>query len=171
MSTGSGKRVRVGRIVGLYGVQGQVKLESWTEPRLKIFSYQPWLLTAPGVEKEIDGIRGRAQGKGLVATLPGVEDRDQAAALIGSEITVSRDMLPPPAPGEFYCTDLEGLEVVTTQDTALGRVSHLFATGANDVMVVKDGERERLIPFVQGPYVHSVDIDTGRIVVDWDPEF
>ena len=171
MSTGSGKRVRVGRIVGLHGVQGQVKLESWTEPRIQIFRYQPWLLTAPGMEQEMNGVRGRAQGKGSVATLPGIEDRDQAAALIGCEITVSRDVLPPPSPGEFYWTDLEGLEVVTSEDTHLGRVSHLFATGANDVMVVKDGERERLIPFVQGPYVHSVDIDAGRIVVDWDPEF
>jgi len=154
MSTGSGKRVRVGRIVGLHGVQGQVKLESWTEPRIQIFRYQPWLLTAPGMEQEMNGIRGRAQGKGIIATLPGIEDRDQAAALIGCEITVSRDVLPPPSPGEFYWTDLEGLEVVTSEGTQLGRVSHLFATGANDVMVVKDGEKERLIPFVQGPYVH-----------------
>ncbi|WP_167026077.1 ribosome maturation factor RimM [Luteibacter sp. SG786] len=171
MSTESGKRVRVGRIVGLHGVQGQVKLESWTEPRIQIFRYQPWLLTAPGVEREMNGIRGRAQGKGIVATLPGIEDRDQAAALVGCEITVSRDTLPPPAPGEFYWTDLEGLEVVTKENASLGRVSHLFATGANDVMVVKEGDRERLIPFVQGPYVHSVDFDAGRIVVDWDPEF
>jgi 16S rRNA processing protein RimM len=171
MSTGLGKRVRLGRIVGLYGVQGQVKLESWTEPRIQIFQYQPWLLTAPGVEKEISGIRGRAQGKGLVATLPGIEDRDQANALIGCEITVSRDVLPPPAPGEFYWTDLEGLEVVTLNNEVLGRVSHLFATGANDVMVVRNGERERLIPFVQGPYVHSVDLSAGRLTVDWDPEF
>ena len=171
MSTGLGKRVRLGRIVGLYGVQGQVKLESWTEPRIQIFQYQPWLLTAPGVEKEIGGIRGRAQGKGLVATLPGIEDRDQATALIGCEITVSRDVLPPPAPGEFYWTDLEGLEVVTTEGVALGRVSHLFATGANDVVVVKDGTRERLVPFIQGSYVRSVDLSDGRMVVDWDPEF
>jgi 16S rRNA processing protein RimM len=82
-----------------------------------------------------------------------------------------RDLLPPPAPGEFYWVDLEGLEVVTTESVLLGRVSHLFSTGANDVMVVKDGERERLVPFVQGPYVQSVDFDAGRIVVDWDPEF
>ena len=140
MSTESGKRVRVGRIVGLHGVQGQVKLESWTEPRLQIFRYQPWLLSAPGVEREMSGIRGNAQGKGMVATLPGITDRDQAAALVGCEITVSRDTLPPPSPGEFYWTDLEGLEVVTTEDAILGRVSHLFATGANDVMVVKEGD-------------------------------
>lgn len=171
MSTGSAKRVRVGRIVGLHGVQGQVKLESWTEPRIQIFRYQPWLLTAPGMEREMSGIRGHAQGKGIVASLPGIEDRDQAATLVGCEITVSRDTLPPPAPGEFYWTDLEDLEVVTTENVNLGRVSHLFSTGANDVMVVKDGDKERLVPFVQGPYVQSVDFDAKRIVVDWDPEF
>ena len=171
MSMEPGRRVRVGRIVGLHGVQGQVKLESWTEPRLQIFRYQPWLLTAPGVEREMSGIRGNTQGKGIVASLPGIEDRDQAATLVGCEITVSRDALPPPAPGEFYWFDLENLEVVTTENVSLGRVSHLFSTGANDVMVVKDGEKERLVPFVQGPYVQSVDLDAGRIVVDWDPEF
>jgi 16S rRNA processing protein RimM len=171
MSEGSAKRVRVGRIVGLHGVQGQVKLESWTDPRLQIFRYQPWLLTAPGVEQEMSGVRGRAQGKGIVASLPGIEDRDQAAALVGCEITVPRDVLPPPAPGEFYWTDLEGLEVINAEEVALGRVSHLFSTGANDVMVVKNGDKERLIPFVQGPYVTSVDLDAGRITVDWDPEF
>jgi 16S rRNA processing protein RimM len=63
------------------------------------------------------------------------------------------------------------LEVVTTEDVVLGRVSHLFATGANDVVVVRDGERERLIPFIQGSYVRSVDLSAGRMVVDWDPEF
>ncbi|QWT20885.1 ribosome maturation factor RimM [Bacillus sp. NP157] len=171
MATEPGRRVRVGRIVGLHGVQGEVKLESWTEPRLQIFRYQPWLLTAPGVEREMEGVRGRAQGKGIVASLPGIADRDQAATLVGCEITVSRDLLPPPAPGEFYWADLETLEVVTTENVVLGRVSHLFSTGANDVMVVKDGEKERLVPFVQGPYVQSVDLDAGRIVVDWDPEF
>jgi 16S rRNA processing protein RimM len=169
--TTSDKRVRVGRIVGLYGVQGWVKLESWTEPRIRIFDYQPWLLSAPGVEVEMRGVQGRAQGKGLVARLPGVDDRDQATALVGSEITVARELLPPPGKDEYYWTDLEGLEVVTVNNEALGRISHLFATGANDVMVVRDGQRDRLIPFVQGPYVHSVDLSAGRMVVDWDPEF
>jgi len=166
------RRVLIGRIVGLYGVQGWLKIESWAEPRMRIFDYQPWLLSAaPGEEIEITGIKGRAQGKGMVCQLPEVDDREQATALIGCDIYVVRDQLPPPAKDEYYWVDLEGLEVVTTQDVQLGRVSHLFATGANDVVVVKDGSRERLIPFIQGSYVRSVDLSAGRMVVDWDPEF
>jgi 16S rRNA processing protein RimM len=166
------RRVLVGRIVGLYGVQGWLKVESWTEPRTQIFKYQPWLLSsAPGQEMEVEGVQGRPQGKGLIAKLPGVDDRDGAAALVGQDIHVARALLPPPGKDEYYWVDLEGLEVVTTEGVALGRVTHLFATGANDVVVVRDGERERLVPFVQGVYVRSVDLSDGRMVVDWDPEF
>jgi 16S rRNA processing protein RimM len=168
----AGRRVLVGRIVGLHGVQGWLKIESWTEPRTQIFKYQPWQLEkAPGEVTEIAGITGRPQGKGLICHLPGVDERDAAAALVGQDIHVARELLPPPAKDEYYWVDLEGLEVVTTEGMPLGRVSHLFATGANDVVVVRDGPRERLIPFIQGVYVRSVDIPGGRMVVDWDPEF
>jgi len=170
--TTAGRRVLIGRIVGLYGVQGWLKIESFAEPRMRIFDYQPWLLgAAPGAEREVSGVKGRPQGKGMVAQLPGVDDRDQAAALVGTDIHVTREQLPAPAKGEYYWVDLEGLEVVTIDNVELGRVSHLFATGANDVVVVRDGSRERLIPFVQGSYVRSVDLSAGRMVVDWDPEF
>ena len=62
------------------------------------------------------------------------------------------------------------MRVETTGGVELGRVSHLFETGANDVMVVK-GERERLIPFTSGVTVRLVDLQAGLIVVDWDPDF
>ena len=173
MSGGAaGRRVLVGRIVGLYGVQGALKIESWTEPRIRIFDYQPWqLTTAPGQAIEVAGIKGRPQGKGLICSLPGVDDRDKAAALVGHDIYVGRELLPPPGEGEYYWVDLEGIEVFTTEGVSLGRVSHLFATGANDVVVVRDAGRERLVPFIQGVYVHLVDLSAGRMVVDWDPEF
>ena len=133
----AGRRVLVGRIVGLYGVQGWLKIESWTEPRTQIFKYQPWLLEkAPGQVMEIGGINGRPQGKGLICQLPGVDERDAAAALVGKDIHVARELLPTPAKGEYYWVDLEGLEVVTTEGVSLGRVSHLFATGAIVVAMV-----------------------------------
>jgi 16S rRNA processing protein RimM len=170
--SGAGEKwVLVGKIVGLSGVKGEVKLESYTEPRAKIFSYQPWLLKSPSGESEISGCHGRAQGKGIVATLPEIDDRDAAARFVGSEIWVRRSALPGAKRGEYYWADLEGLEVVTVEGARLGRVSHLVATGANDVLVANDGERERLIPFVLDDYVKEVDFDTGRITVDWDPAF
>ena len=165
------KLVLLGRVTGAFGVRGDVKLESWTEPRTQIFRYQPWILrSADGVERELRGARGRDAGKGVVATLPGSDDRDAAEALRGTEIWVRREALPPPAPGEYYWVDLEGLRVVTVDGVDLGEVSHLLSTGANDVMVVR-GERERLLPFVQPDYVKAVDFETGTVTVDWDPEF
>jgi 16S rRNA processing protein RimM len=170
-SASAEKWVLVGKIVGVSGVRGEVKLESYTEPRTQIFGYQPWRLKYGQGEREISGCRGREQGKGVVATLPGIEDRDAAVPLVGIEIWVRRSALPRSKKGEYYWADLEGLEVGTVEGAKLGRVSHLVATGANDVLVVVDGKRERLIPFVIDDYVKEVDFESGRITVDWDPEF
>ena len=157
----------VGKIVGLHGVDGWVKIESYTEPRAGIFSYKPWLVG--GVE--VAGATGREQGKSLIGKLPGCDDRDAAASLIGAAIQVPRAALPKPKRGEVYWADLEGMDVVTVEGVGLGKVSHLFATGANDVLVVRDGMRERLIPYVTEQFVREVDSKAGRIIVDWDPEF
>jgi 16S rRNA processing protein RimM len=165
-------KLLLGKIVGVFGVEGWVKIESYAEPRTRIFTYRPWFVTGPaGGERAFDGADGRVQGKGVIAKLPGVADRDAAAALLGAEIRILRSALPKAKRGEFYWVDLEGLTVSNLEGVVLGRVSHLFATGANDVLVVRDGERERLVPYVKGQFVHDVDLDGGRIVVDWDPEF
>jgi len=152
-------------------VQGWVKLESYTEPRAKIFSYRPWSVHVAGCDFDIDDVYGREQGKGLVGKLAGYDDRDAAATLIGASIRIPRSALPKPVQGEYYWTDLENLAVVNDQGVELGTVSHLFATGANDVMVVKDSTRERLIPFVQGQFIQAVDLENSRITVHWDPDF
>ncbi|EED39044.1 16S rRNA processing protein RimM [Stenotrophomonas sp. SKA14] len=165
------RRILLGRVVGAFGVRGEIKLESWTEPRSAIFRYQPWIVRSPsGVETTIEGVRGRDSGKHLVARFPGVEDRDTVEAMHGTEVYVARSALPPPKPDEYYWVDLEGLDVKTTEGVALGQVSHLFSTGANDVVVVR-GDRERMIPFVQPDFVKSVDFEANLVVVDWDPEF
>ncbi len=165
------RRILMGRIHGAFGVRGELKLESFSNPPEAIFRYLPLTLrTAQGVEREVEGARGRATGKGIVMRLPGVEDRDAAEALRGAELYVPREALPPPAPGEYYWVDLEGLRVVNTDGVDFGVVSHLFSTGANDVLVAR-GERERMIPFVQPDYIVSVDFDAGVVTVDWDAEF
>ena len=172
MNNDQGRRILLGRVTGAFGVRGEAKLESWTEPRIAIFRYQPWILRdAQGNEREVRGVRGKEVGKNAVATIPDVADRDAIDAMRGTEIYVPRSALPPPAPGEFYWVDLEGLRVVNVEGVDFGTVSHLFATGANDVLVARNGERERMIPFVQPQYVTSVDFEAGMVTVDWDPEF
>lgn len=161
-------RIVLGRICGVHGVRGWVKIFSDTDPREGILGYRHWLL---GDDPKPRRVRdGQRHGKSVIAQLEGCEDRDQAAALVGCDIAVTRDQLPPPSPDEFYWCDLEHLEVVTREGVSLGQVDHLFATGANDVLVVK-GERERLLPFVWEQVVLDVDFTRKRIDVDWDPEF
>mgnify|MGYP003571994099 FL=1 len=158
----------VGRIIGVHGVRGWVKIFSETEPRQNILTYSPWYLGLARQAREV--AEGRPQGKGMVARVKGCDDRDQATALVGEELAVSRDQLPPPSADEYYWVDLEGLAVETKEGVALGRVDHLFATPANDVLVVK-GERERLIPFLWDAVIKEVNFDRGLIQVEWDIDF
>lgn len=163
--------IPVGRLHGAFGVRGELKLESHTDPASAIARYQPWTLRdGRGGERQVSGAQVRPGGKGLIARVPGVVDRDAAEALRGSELLVPRSALPPPAPGEYYWVDLEGLRVVNTDGADFGIVAYLFDTGANLVLVAQ-GERERMIPFVQPDYVRAVDFDAGCITVDWDAEF
>lgn len=162
--------VVMGRVSGLYGIKGWVRIYSHTSPREGILGYSPWYLKRDGIWTTYEVVTGRTQGKGVVAKLSGIGDRDEAAALLDAEIAVTRSQLGKPEPGEYFWSDLEGLEVLTLDGQVLGRVSHLFETGANDVMVVTN-ERERLIPFVEPQVVREVDLEARRIVVDWDPEF
>jgi len=161
----------LGRIAGAFGVHGEMRIESWTQPRAAIFTYQPWLMRRPnGEEFSLNNLHGRQQGEQLIVRLPHVNERIQAQALYGSEIYVPRSALPPSEPGQYYWVDLEGLRVQTIDGVPLGKVSHLFATGANDVLVVR-GERERLLPFLEDQVICSIDFAAGLMVVDWDVDF
>jgi len=143
---------------------------SYTQPRENIIQYQPWQLSQGGDWQPRQVAEGQRHGKGVIVRLAGCEDRDQAMLLMGTEIGIRRDQLPAPGPGEYYWSDLQGLEVVTEKGESLGRVDRLIETGANDVLVVK-GDRERLIPFVLHQVVTRVDLDAGTIQVDWDKDF
>ncbi|OGT87864.1 MAG: ribosome maturation factor RimM [Gammaproteobacteria bacterium RIFOXYA12_FULL_61_12] len=160
----------LGRITGLHGVKGWLKVYSETGPRQNILKYRPWLLRLNDAWLACEVEEGRLQGKGVVVKLTGIDDRDQAAKLLQVDIGVTRDQLPKPKPGEYYWADLEGMRVETADGRDLGRIDHLFATGSNDVLVVI-GDRERLIPFIRGQVVLEIDLATRRMRVDWDPDF
>jgi 16S rRNA processing protein RimM len=171
--------VGIGRISGVFGVRGWVKIYSYTSPRVNVVRYSPWFLRQDGKESIRQVLAGQAHGDGVVASLDGINDRDAAAALIGAEIEVSRPTLGPALggeaagpglPGEFFWVDLQGMEVRTQGGESLGFVDHLFETGANDVMVVV-GAGRHLIPFLYGSVVRAVDGDQRVITVDWDPDF
>jgi len=161
--------VTMGRIVGVFGVKGWLKVASYTEPPSNLFSYRDWRLdNAPMTRASVE--QHRQHGQVWVVKFNGVDDRDQAALMVGAEIQLLRNQLPEPATNEYYWVDLEGLEAFTVDGTRLGVVSHLFATGANDVLVIH-GERERMVPYVWDRFVKQVDLANQRIVVDWDASF
>jgi 16S rRNA processing protein RimM len=162
--------ISVGKISGVFGVKGWVKVFSFTDPRENILTYSPWLLQKGDQIKTVNVVDGQLQGKTIVAQLAGIDDRDQAESLMGWDIFITQDQLPKAAKGEYYWSDLIGLQVETIDGVQLGAVDSLLETGANDVIIVQ-GERERVIPFLQGRTIIKVDLDAGNIIVDWDPDF
>ncbi|WP_317931545.1 ribosome maturation factor RimM [Halioxenophilus sp. WMMB6] len=179
MATKQSNLVTVGRIGSVFGIKGWLKIHSETEPQDNIFQYSPWWLKTKHGVKTFECDEYQPHGNGLIAHLQGVDDRDQAAALTGVEIAIDRAQLPELDSGEFYWSQLIGLRVITEFDGKrqdLGKVAKLIETGANDVLVVQGDDnsidlKERLVPYLPEQYVTAVDLDTGVMTVDWDPEF
>ncbi len=162
----------VGRLSGLFGVRGWLRIFSYTEPRDAIIQYNPLYLqydSATGWQ-EISLQQGRVHGRGVIAKFAGIDDRDTAVGYLNKDLAIRREQLPELDADEYYWSDLHGLEVVTVSGVTLGVVDHVFATGANDVVVV-EGRRQHLIPFLQGSVIKNVDMDRSVMRVDWDPDF
>jgi len=162
--------ISVGKVSGIFGVRGWIKVYSYTETRENILTYSPWILRKGKESKEVQVIDGRRHGKTVVACLDGLNDRDEAAELNGWEILIHAQQLPKAKRGEYYWTDLVGLRVKTIDGTDFGIIEQMLETGANDVVVVA-GERERLIPFLQGQTIINIDLVAGEMLVDWDADF
>ena len=173
-ATADSDMILLGRVSGLFGVKGWIKVYSDTEPRDNILNYSPWYLRRQDGWQPYEVIAGRSHGKGIVVQLANCPDRDAAAELVNCVIAIRRDQLAATGEDEYYWNDLHDLRVVTTQGVELGRVVNLMETGANDVLVVREtGEdgRERLIPFIRQQVIQAVDLEKGQLIVDWDPEF
>ena len=164
--------VVLGQVQGVSGVSGLLKVYSYTEKMADIFQYRQWWLQHPqGQEwRPYALVMGRQQGKTLVAQLDGVSDREQAKSLTGALIAIPRAELPALPAGEYYWSDLVGLEVFNREGERLGQIEKILPTGANDVLVLRteDGA-ERLIPY--GHLVLQVDLQARRMDVDWQADY
>jgi len=161
--------VVMARIVAPFGVNGWIKVQPFTQAPDGLLGFEDWWLGRENAwhRREVD--QAAVHGQAVVAKLRECEDREAAARLRGLEIAVPRSVLPESGDGEYYWADLQGMRVKNVQGEDFGRVARLLETGANDVLVVQ-GDRERLIPFVAG-IVAGVDIARGEIVVDWGADF
>lgn len=159
-------RVTIGKIVGVHGVKGTLKIHSYAES-LEIF--QPGAMisvsTSDGREEgyEIDWIKPHSRG--ALLALNNIRDRDQAKTLIGADLQIEKAALPDLETGIYYWHELIGLQVFTMDDRYLGRLDSIIETGANDVYVVKNDRREILIPALKS-VVQAIDIEANLMRVD-----
>lgn len=165
----------IGKIVSVHGVRGDVKVYSFTDPIDNLLGYRRWTLRRGEEVRQVELVKGRLQGKILVATLEGLTDREEARSYADFEICIPRSELPQLTGDDYYWYQLQGLKIINQLEQVLGRIDHLLETGANDVMVVKpfDGsldDRERLLPYTD-QCVLKVDLEAGEMRVEWDADF
>jgi len=167
--------VILGKIAGPCGVKGWLKVHSFTRPPAQILRYQNWLLAADRGAGDAAWRPARVESTReaspkLLAKLTGVDDRTAGAALAGRWIAVAESQLEKLPAGEYYWSDLIGLTVVNRDGVELGAVENLIETGANDVLVVRDGGLERLLPWAPR-VIDEVEMDAGRLRVDWGADW
>jgi 16S rRNA processing protein RimM len=171
------EQIILGKVGAVYGIKGWLKIHSFTDETEAILDYFPWSLKLGNKTQAVEITDWRKHNKGLIVKVANIDDRDEAQALVGSEVLTSEAALPELSKDDFYWRDLIGMSVVTNKGYDLGVVSDMMETGANDVLVVKanlnDGfsKKERLIPYLFEQVVESVSLENKQICVDWDPGF
>ncbi len=163
------KMIVMGRVGAPFGIKGWIKVHPFTRTVDSLLEHSAWWLGRDGRWGRSEVEDSAVHGRRLIVKLEGCEDRNAAARLKGLEVAIPRDELPASPDGEYYWSDLIGLEVANREGVVLGRIARLIETGASPVLVVL-GERERLIPFAQ-PVVVSVDVADDRLTVDWGADF
>ena len=162
------KNVFVGKISSPHGIKGWVKVISYTDPLENILSYKEWFIINEGGKKIFAIEDFRIQGKKINVKLDGIDDRDSAEDLKNKEILVSRIELPKLEKNTYYWNDLLDLPVLDKKGNQIGKVDSLFETGSNDVLVIVNENKERLlVPFIMEEVIKKVDLVKEFISIDW----
>lgn len=164
--------VQVGYIAGAYGIHGWVRIKPHSPDADALLGVKSWWLDKPQL-RQVARLQAKMHSGDVVAQLDGVADRDLAEALKGATVSIPRSRFPALKEGEFYWTDLTGMQVTNLQGEALGTVEGLMDNGVHQILRVKPAEpdaEERLIPFVD-KYVADVKQDERLIVCDWGLDY
>ena len=160
----------MGKVLVPYGVNGWVKVYSFTEKIESFLTYKKLFLSKDQTTwLEIKPIEIKLHGKTIIAKFSEIADRTQAENYKNYLIGVPKDYLPQLNENQYYWNDLIGFEVLNLQNFSFGLVDTYIETGANDVIVVK-GDKERLIPYTSMT-VLKIDTIKDKIIVDWDEDF
>ncbi len=158
------------RVAGAFGIKGWLKLHTFTESPDSLDAYASWLLKSDKGWQEFELEDFAVNVKGVVAKLKGCDDRSAAEKLIKCNIGIPRDALEDAGEGEVFWFDLIGCDVVNIAGEKLGKIETLLETGANDVLVVKMGTEEILIPYLDD-VVLKVDRESKLVTVNWTQDF
>ncbi len=159
----------MGRVSAPHGVKGWIKVQPFTQEIDGLLVYPQWWFGGAGEWRQHRIAESAVHGLLVLARLEGCTDREAAAALKGAEVAIPRHLLPENREGEYYWSDLLGMEVANRRGVHLGRVAKVLETGANNVLVL-EGERELLVPFVDS-VILAVDLAGGRLMVDWELDY
>ena len=161
--------VLIGKIVGVHGLNGTNKVSSYAESVSIFTPNRPIILRQPqGQERTYIIQWAKDHARGILLSLEGVTDRDQARRLVGCELLIPKSSLPELEEGTYYWFDLIGLSVYTTDGRFLGHLESILPTGSNDVYVVKperNSREEVLIPAIES-VVKEIDLENRLMRVD-----
>jgi 16S rRNA processing protein RimM len=157
--------VELGRIVGRHGIRGDVRLLPHN-PDSDLFAVLTHvLLERDGRVERRRLLSVRPHKRGWLAQIEGVDTADAADAIVGSVVSVPRDLLPALGPEQVYYIELIGCPVRTESGRALGAVERVFSNGSSDVCVVTGGSQEYLIPLIADVVVRLCVTPPGRELV------
>jgi len=140
------ERVRIGRIAAAHGLRGEVKIRCFTENPEDVALYRP-VSDEHGRALSLSDIRP-AKGPFVIARVEDVADRNAAEALVGRDLYVPQDALPPPEADEWYYSDLVGLAALDPKGRSLGTVVAIYDFGAGDLIeIAPPAGKPFMVPF------------------------
>ena len=158
--------LRVGRVTGAHGLKGALRLRPDNPDSDSLEQVARVFLESAGQAREfrLTGLT-RLNATTRRITLEGVADVNAAEALKGAVVMLAAEDVPAAKPGEFYYYEAIGCEVFLTDGSRLGTIEEIFSTGAHDIWVVRDGEREVLVPVIED-VVKAMDFAARRVTIE-----